>query len=249
MSGKACAPQNARARALVATMTGCRVTSDWSRGTRAELRERRFEGRTSVLTTSLAPVFATVRATSLARRSKSWSSWTLSRSLPPLGGASGRTVELKRGWKERRTGSWKKNPHQGARPTHRYFQLNTQGWPSLCPPAQRYAREPRPFMDKPADARRKPRSSARRKVRQGRFLKTRTGLVSYQGRCRRGQHRPRPASYHVDGSRDRIFLLARRVHDLLEKISQDRKSRPIRKRDLTKSHTKEKRPHKIERAR
>jgi hypothetical protein len=36
MSGKACAPQNARARALVATMTGCRVTSDWSRGTRAE---------------------------------------------------------------------------------------------------------------------------------------------------------------------------------------------------------------------
>ena len=181
MSGKACAPQNARARALVATMTGCRVTSDWSRGTRAELRERRFEDRSSSLTTSFTPVFATVRATALARRSKSWSSWTSLRSSPPPQGRVGPNCENQARLEGTADRLLEAEPAPRRSPGAQVDELNTQGWPSLCPPAQRYAREPRPFMDKPADARRKPRSSARRKVRQGRFLKTRTRVGELSG--------------------------------------------------------------------
>ena len=145
------------------------------------------------MTTSFAPVFATVRATSLARRSKSWSSWTSLRSSPPPQGRVGPNCENQARLEGTADRLLEAEPAPRRSPGAQVDELNTQGWPSLCPPAQRYAREPRPFMDKPADARRKPRSSARRKVRQGRFLKTRTGLVSYQGRCRRGQHRPRPS--------------------------------------------------------
>ena len=225
MSGRACAPQNAHARALLATMAGCRETSGWSRGTRAELRERRFEGRTPWMTTSLAPVFATVVVAALARRSKFWSSWTSLRSSPPPQGRVGPNCENQARLEGTADRLLEAEPAPRRSPGAQVDELNTQGWPSLCPPAQRYAREPRPFMDKPADARRKPRSSARRKVRQGRFLKTRTRVGELSGPLPTRKHRPRPL-HHVDGSRDRIFLLARRVHDLQDR---KRKSRPILK--------------------
>ena len=135
------ATERARARAG-GYHDGVRVTSDWSRGTRAESSRASVRG----------PLFVDdnlVRAR--VRDGAGYVARTPFKKLvildlvtfspPPQG-----RVRPNCGTQARLEGTpdrlLEEEPAPRRSPDAQVLPLNTQGWPSLCPPAQRYAREP-----------------------------------------------------------------------------------------------------------